>query len=154
MKLRIFIYKPGEALRQSLSEFIESLGHEAAVVNFPQTCLQYHSPDDTCSTRRVCADMIILGRGIPPGEGLSMLEKRTASGCLGVKHNAIICDALTDEERLRAEKIGCKCFEASLDLQALGKWLGEVGSFIDRERELSPFTIGGTSESLAVSVGE
>ncbi|NIP22802.1 MAG: hypothetical protein GWN55_02530, partial [Phycisphaerae bacterium] len=79
-------------------------------VNFPQTCLQYHSPEAICSTTKVCADMIILGKEVSPEEGLAMLEKRVTAGCQGVKNNAIICDGLTDEERLLAERLGCKCF--------------------------------------------
>ena len=145
MKLRIFLYKPGEMIRQPLSEYLESLGHDVAVVNFPQTCLQYHSPDDDCSTKKVCADMIILGTEITPDEGLAMLEKRLASGCRGVLNNAVFSAYLSDENRLRAERVGCNCFGLPLDLAAVGEWLAEVEQDIDRQRELSPFTIGGTA---------
>lgn len=145
MKLRVFLYKPGEAVRQSLPEYIKSLGHEVAVINLPQICLKYQSPEEICSVTQVCADVIIIGTEVPPAKSLSMLEERVAAGCHGAKHNAFICGDLSDEERQRAEAIGCLFFEKPLQLEVIGEWLTEVQLKVEQHRELSPFTIGGTA---------
>ena len=145
MKLRIFIYRPCDSIREPLIQHIESRGHEAAAINFPQTCLQYHSPNNNCSTTKTCADVVIVGNDISPQEGLSMIEKRVKASCGGVKHNAIICISLSVTDRKRMKKIGCKNFKLPLDLANVDEWLAEVEKSVYQQRELSPFTIGGTA---------
>jgi hypothetical protein len=145
MKLRVFLYKPGEDVRQSLPPYIESLGHEVAVINLPQICLKYYSPKDLCSVTQVCADVIIVGTEVAPAKSLSMLEERVTAGCHGAKHNAFICGDLSDDERQRAEAIGCRFFEKPLQLEMIGEWLAEVQQQVEQHRELAHFTIGGTA---------
>ncbi len=145
MKLRIFIYRPGDSLRPALQQYIESLGHEVAVINYPQTCLQYHSPGNICAATKICSDVIIVGPGIALADGLAMLERRMAAGCRGAKNNAVIAGILPAAERRRAEAIGCRHLAEPLDMAAIGDWLAEVAQQVDRQRELSPFTIGGTA---------
>ena len=145
MQLRVFIYKPGEVVGKALTAYVESLGHEAAVINLPQTCLQYHSTESSCSSAQVCADVIFLGPEVDPEKGLAMLQRRMAAGCPGARNNAIICRSLTDNERQIAKSVECQCFEGPLDLPAVGQWLIEVQGVVDKERELSPYTIGGTA---------
>jgi hypothetical protein len=144
MNLRVFLYRPGDTLLKSLPQYIESLGHDVAVIDYPHSCLQYHTPENRCSNLQVCADAIIIGHGISPSEGLRLIEKRLASGCLGAVNNSIINDTLSEVDRRRAKTIGCHCIEGQLELSAIGDWLKEVEQKIDQARKLSGFTIGST----------
>jgi len=144
MNLRVFLYKPGDKLLEPLSQFFESLGHDVAVIDFPHSCLQYHTPENRCSNQQVCADAIIIGHAISPSEGIRLVEKRLTTGCLGVVNSLIISDSLSEIDRQRAAAVGCTCIEGKFELEAVAEWLHEVEQKVDQSRELSAFTIGST----------
>ena len=144
MNLRVFLYKPGDKLLQSLPQFIESLGHDVAVIDYPHSCLQYHTPENRCSNLQVCADAIIVGHAISPSEGIRLIEKRLTTGCLGVVNSLIISDSLSEIERQRAAAVGCSSIEGKLELTAIAEWLEGVEQKVDQSRQLSAFTVGST----------
>lgn len=146
MKLRVFIFKPGEEIREPLSQYIGSLGHEVSIIHSPQTCLKYHTTEEMCNQSEICTDVMILGYDVPVLSGIEIIERRLTAGCKGIINCAILCESLLDEERLRIDAIGCQYFENPLQLSKIGDWLNEVHKKTPHDRTLAPFTIGGSGE--------
>ena len=138
MKLRIFVIDPNDAMRESLSMHVESLGHEVIATASPDICPHYHDGFQECSQLYSCGDAIILGQDLPLLKGIDFIERRVNGGCKGViANNAIVCQPWSDVEQQCAEALGCRFFETPLRLTDVTNWINDVEKNVSSDRRLS-----------------
>ncbi|NJC87022.1 MAG: response regulator [Desulfuromonas sp.] len=141
MRLRVFLIEPNDAISGSLELFLEELGHEVVSSPTAESCPHFHAADQTCSRRQPCADAVILGQHLSKVKGIELIERRARGGCRGMVANvALLCLPWSDNDRRRAEALGCRYFETPLHLNELADWLQLIAQRTDPQRQLAPLS--------------
>jgi len=141
LRLRVLLVEPNDAICGSLELFLEELGHEVVSSSGAEDCPHFHAADQVCSRQQPCADAFIFGQHLPKVKGIELLERRLRGGCRGVVANvALLCLPWSDNDRRRAEALGCRYFETPLHLAELADWLQLVAQRTDPQRRLTPLS--------------
>ncbi len=95
----------------------------------PTSYLATHRPED-CLTRCPCLDFILTDNQMPNMSGLDFLEQRKEAGCkFHSDRVALISGNLSNEDILRAQRLGCRVFNKPVAIDEIYRWLDEYAVF-------------------------
>lgn len=91
---------------------------------------------DHCAKNCPCFDIILTDNHMLSMSGLEFLEWGKHINCkLPAQRKAIISSLLTDEDRDRAEQLGCQVFDKNSQLDNIRNW---VDQWTEAKRESKP----------------
>ncbi|SHI78921.1 Response regulator receiver domain-containing protein [Malonomonas rubra DSM 5091] len=141
MKPRIFIFEDEYLIRFSLTAKLTKRGFDVRSFSDPTFCPAISKPDLTCpnSDRDTCCDFLLTDIKMPNLTGLEFIEKQQEKGCNVVFGNkAVMSAAWSDEDLIKAERLGCKIFHKPLDFEAVFGWLEEELGLLAVDRQPVP----------------
>jgi CheY-like chemotaxis protein len=135
MRLRVFVFEDNDTLRSVISSILDTRGYEVFSYSEPLLCPAYL--DRECPHEHPCEDVLITDLNMPHMTGLDFIENQIRHGCKAIaKNRAVLSGDWTQEQRERAERLGCQVFEKPFDFNTLMRWLDECEMRVDRNREL------------------
>lgn len=124
-KLRIMIIEDEACIRDSLTWFLEDLGHEVIASSGPFNCDVYQG--ENCSRKVSCADVLLIDQHLPGMVGLDFIQILKERGCKGITSNMILMSGdTTSIDRKKAERLGCTVVQKPMSFEFLDDWLENV----------------------------
>ena len=119
------IIEDEECIRDSLTWFLEDLGHEVIASSAPFTCDVYQGGN--CSSKVSCSDVLLIDQHLPGALGLDFIQILNACGCKGLTSNMILMSGdTTSIDRKKAEMLGCTVAQKPMSFKFLEDWLENV----------------------------
>lgn len=124
---RLMIIEDEECIRETLGIFSEMLGYEPIIATDSSSCPAIHSDGQECLKDHPCADILLIDQGLPSISGLNFIESQIQKGCKVLAHRkALMSGALTKEEFIRTQKIGCHFLQKPVTFDVLKDWLAGI----------------------------
>ncbi len=121
-KLRIMIIEDEPCIRDSLTWFLEDLGHEIIAAEIPADCHVYQG--HTCKRKTSCTDVLLIDQHLPGMKGLDFIEALVERGCKGITSNMLLMSGdSTSIDQERAKQLGCTVVQKPMDFEFLNNWL-------------------------------
>lgn len=121
-KLRIMIIEDELCIRDSLTWFLEDLGHEVIAAEIPADCHVYLG--HTCKREISCTDVLLIDQHLPGMKGLDFIEVLVERGCKGITSNMLLMSGdSTSIDREKAKRLGCTVVQKPMDFEFLNNWL-------------------------------
>ena len=125
IKLKIMLIEDEACIRDSLTWFLEDMGHEVIDGLVPFNCEVYHG--ESCSGNVSCADVLLIDQHLPGMIGLEFIQLLKERGCKGITSNMILMSGdTTSIDRTKAERLGCTVVQKPMSFEFLGDWLENV----------------------------
>lgn len=142
MRIRSLLLEDDEGILDALVGILEDRGYEVIAFREPKTCPVYREDGCSCPRDHACADILITDNRMPRMTGLEFIEHQLRNGCkLSVENKAVLSASLTDDERIRAEGLGCRVFVKPALYEDLEAWLENVERRHDPNRKLTPLEV-------------
>lgn len=137
MKPRIIVLEDDEVLRRRLSLLLKMHGYEVVSASDPTLCPVYSAPEKPCAHEGACTDFLLTDNRMPNMTGLEFVEVQTLRGCKGhVVNKAVMSGTWSQEDREKAERLGCKVFSKPFSIEEIIVWLDEQKKLIPADRSL------------------
>jgi len=125
MKLKIVLIDDEESIRDSLTWYLEDLGHEVIAAKAPEECFAYQGQH--CQQDTPCGHALITDYKLPKMTGLDFIEAMVQRGCKGMTSNMLIMSGnATAIDREKAANLGCKIAQKPLRFDFVDRFLEEV----------------------------
>lgn len=124
--MKIVLIDDEPAIIRALAYFLEINGYEVVCLESPALCPAYSTDSCDCVQEVPCGDIVLVDNHMPLMSGLEFIRRQHLRGCKGVvKSKAVMSGSWLEEERTRAEEIGCAIFDKPVDLDRLLSWVRE-----------------------------
>jgi len=131
-KLKILIIEDEECIRDSLTWYLEDLGHQVSAVSAPFHCNVYRG--ERCPRDARCTDVLLIDQHLPELRGLDFIELLTQRGCKGVTRNIILMSGDTTSINMeKAARLGCTVVQKPMSFEFLDQWLEGAMARLDEE---------------------
>lgn len=138
MQLRVFVVCVCDELSNSLTMFVESLGHQVIQTAVVDSCPHFASQDGNCSQDHPCGDAIIVCQDLPGVRGIDFIERRLKGGCKGsALNNLVVCRPWAYREEEKARELGINLLETPTDLTFISRWLEDIQRSTPADRVLA-----------------
>jgi len=134
-KIRILLLEDDVMIRELLTKILTERGYEVYPYDTPAVCPLQEEKNCRCSEKQTCFDIILSDLDMPILNGLDFLESQKKKKCK-CESVAIMSGNITEDARLRAEKIDIELFEKPVSLKELFGWFDKVEKNIDKDRVL------------------
>jgi len=125
MKLKIVVIDDEESIRDSLTWYLEDLGHEVIAAKAPEECSVYQGRH--CQQDVPCGHALITDYKLPKMNGLEFIESMLRRGCKGMTSNMLIMSGnATAIDRDKASSLGCQIVQKPLRFDFIDRFLEEV----------------------------
>ena len=112
-------------VRESLTWFLEDLGHEVNAGVAPFDCDVYKGHD--CSRNAACTDVLLIDQHLPGMKGLDFIESLVKRGCKGISANILLMSGdSTSIDLEKATALGVTVVQKPMNLAYLEEWLNNV----------------------------
>jgi DNA-binding response OmpR family regulator len=139
MLARVVLIEDEDLLRDGLERSLRRKGYEVVSVSDPSFCPAFMKSENACTTEQPCGDFILTDNNMPTISGLDFIEMQIKKGCKGAVSNAAVMSAFwSEDDLLKAQKLGCKIFNKPLDLRELLTWLDMSKKALNPDRKLIP----------------
>ena len=138
MGLRVLVFDDEKGVRLLLEEILRRRGDNAVLFRDPTTFAVRFAEQCPCPEGQVCGDVAIIDINMPKMDGFEFVKVLRDGGCR-LEHMAIISASWAEEERARAQELGCHRLTKPFDLVDLETWLDECERETDPSRRLSDF---------------
>lgn len=139
MLLRVMIFDNNDDALDTVNYSLSCRGHEVYCLDEPAMCPVYTDSACNCPQKYPCGDILLIRNDMSLMTGLEFIRQQCLRGCKGSAANkAIMTGALSSEEKVTAEQLGCKVFTDPLHLQDLFAWVEERRKIISPARTLAP----------------
>ncbi|BCR04504.1 hypothetical protein DESUT3_15730 [Desulfuromonas versatilis] len=140
MKFRAIVLEDDEGCRELLTVILRQRGYEVLSFADPTVCPIFSEPMNACPHEDACGDILVSDNHMPRLSGIEFVEAQTLRGCKGIIQNkAIISANWSQEEREKAERLGCRIFSKPFDIDEICNWLEEREKQIPPSRKLASF---------------
>lgn len=135
MRRRALIFDDQAPMRQILWTVFDRRGYEVFTYPDPSVCPLSSISECPCPEGTICADVIVSDIQMLRVNGIDFVQQLLEKRCK-LPHIAVISGSWTDEDRTRAEKLGCKIFEKPFGIPKLIHWLNEIEHAVPAGRSL------------------
>lgn len=136
IRFRAILLEDDDTIRSVINDILTARGYETFSFSSPAICPLQLTRECRCNEGQQCIDLIISDLDMPAVTGLQFIENQKKKKCK-CQHIALMSGFLTEQDKLRAEALGCKIFLKPFSLDELHKWLDEVESQINPNRKLA-----------------
>ncbi|ABA88590.1 response regulator [Syntrophotalea carbinolica DSM 2380] len=138
MKVRAIVFDDDDMCRTLIANFLQQRGYEVVCLPDPMAFPLYQSPKCTCSQDEVCCDFLLTDNRMPKMTGLELIDRQASGGCKKyVGNKAVLSGSLTEDERQKARRLGCKVFHKPYKLEEIAAWLDLQEMTISPDRKLA-----------------
>lgn len=135
--MRVFVFDDNDRMRELIEEILEDRDCEVHAFKDPSLCPVYTGGECGCSDGHVCTDVVITDFHMPVMNGLEFVTALAKKHCrVDPRNRAIISGMWRDDDRARAEKLGCRTFRKPFDFNELNSWLDECERRVQTDRRL------------------
>ncbi|SHI89703.1 Response regulator receiver domain-containing protein [Malonomonas rubra DSM 5091] len=123
--------------RELLTDFLQDRGYQVVSYTDVTTCPLFPARDALCPKTGKCADFLLTDNRMPHMQGLDFIELLQQGDCkISPFGRAIFSAHWSQDERTKAEQLGCRTFDKPYDLERLAHWLDEQERKIPCDRSL------------------
>lgn len=120
----LLIIENEDSVRDSLGSYTEKLGYKPILISDPLICGAVKSSGAQCSTKKPCADILLIDKDCPAIDGLRLIELQAEKGCtVNSQRKALMAKTLTDKEHKKAAILGCHVISKPVTFETLENWL-------------------------------
>jgi len=120
----LLIIENEDNVRESLGSYTEKLGYKPILISDPLVCGAANSSGSQCSTKKPCADTLLIDNDCPAIDGLRLIELQLERGCtVNSQRKALMVSTLTDKEHIKASTLGCHVISKPVTFKTLENWL-------------------------------
>lgn len=124
-KLKIMIIEDEPCIRESLTWFLEELGHEVVATEIPGDCHVYQG--HLCERKISCTAVLLIDQHLPGMKGLDFIEALFERGCKGITSNMLLMSGdSTSIDHAKAKRLGCTVVQKPMDFEFLNNWLNNL----------------------------
>ena len=107
--VRAMLFEDDQRVRTFVERILKSKQCEVISYKDPGLCPLQSAHDCQCSGNERCTDIILTDVDMPNVSGIDLIESQIAKGCRA-QSIAIMYGSWSDENRERAESLGCTVF--------------------------------------------
>lgn len=120
----LLIIENEDSVRDDLGLYTEKLGYKPILISDPLVCRAVKSSGPQCSTKKPCADILLIDKDCPAIDGLTLIELQVKNGCtVNSQRKALMVSTLTDKEYKKASILGCHVISKPVTFKTLKNWL-------------------------------
>lgn len=124
-KLAIVIIEDEECVRESLTWFMEDLGHVVSSGEVPSDCDLFKGK--SCTRSSSCFDVMIIDHHLPGLIGLEFIEHLQENGCKGLMSHILLASGdSTSINQKKAEQLGITVVQKPMSFSFLETWLDNI----------------------------
>lgn len=122
--MRVFIFEQDEALRDLLTRFARSKGHEVHSFADQYSCRAYAEDSCNCPADSRCADAVIINTRVPTLDNIRILLDQVKKGCrLPSPNKAVMSALMTDAHEQAIHGQGFSAIRKPFRLARVNEWL-------------------------------
>ena len=127
----LLIIEHEDIARDTLGSFSEKLGYKPILIFDPAVCNAVKSVGQICSTKKPCADILLIDNDSPGFDGLNLVELQTAKGCkVTPQRKALMARRLTEKVYEKASSLGCHVIQKPVTYKNLESWLNGLEGIV------------------------
>lgn len=120
----LLIIENEDSVRDNLGLYSERLGYKPILISDPLVCGAVKSSGPQCSTKKPCADILLIDKDCPAIDGLKLIELQAEKGCtVNSQRKALMASTLTDKEHKKVAILGCHVISKPVTFATLENWL-------------------------------
>jgi CheY-like chemotaxis protein len=121
----LLIIENEDCVRETLGRFAEKLGYKPILLSDPSVCHALQPGEQQCSTKKPCADALLIDQDLPAIDGLSLIERQVEKRCkVASQQKALMVNTITERDLQKANTLGCHVLQKTVTCETLESWLG------------------------------
>jgi len=125
-KHKVLLFKDGHSFSILLKKAIESLGHEAIILDDPTACPAFSLDEQKCSKEAPCADVLLAHCQMESASGIELFKMQSENGCkIPSRNKALMATDPSLKQLSCVVSLGCNFFSKPFSIRMLKDWLDE-----------------------------
>ena len=136
-KRRVIVFDDDRVLLSMMRYFFSLRGgYEVLLYQNPVICPIWDQ-DRSCSNRLPCADILMVGHGLPHMNGFDLLKAQKERGCkVSIKNKALLAGSVDRVDARMVTDLGCAFFTIPVNFPMVAAWLTKREQYIDLSQRL------------------